>query len=204
MPISITPGSGAIATGDMHCGLLDWGMVRPMNLGIALWGGLSAASPDLWRGGLDPLLALFAEDLPPNSGGPTVEPAQLALHFDMAAAMMGLALMLDAPALIRSAPAATMPRRKRPARPGIARGPSRPRLPPRVHRLAGVVGDALFRSAAGRGSARLNSSQLPIRSTADNLCVDLSLVIARAAGPRQSRAVTRTTLDCFVSFASSQ
>jgi hypothetical protein len=85
--------------GVLQCGLLDWGMARQMNLGISLWGGLSAASPDLWDGGLEPLLALFIEECAAQ-GGPRLDPERLALHFDLSVAMMGLALMLDAPALV--------------------------------------------------------------------------------------------------------
>ncbi len=87
------------ADGTLTCGLLDWGMVRPMNLGISLWGGLSAASPDLWDGGVEPLLALFIAECAAQ-GGPRLDPERLALHFDVSVAMMGLALMLDAPTLV--------------------------------------------------------------------------------------------------------
>jgi hypothetical protein len=87
------------ADGVLHCGLLDWGMVRQMNLGISLWGGLSAASPDLWDGGLEPLLALFTQECAAR-GGPALDPERLGLHFNLSAAMMGLALMLDAPTLV--------------------------------------------------------------------------------------------------------
>lgn len=88
--------------GALRCGLLDWGMVRQMNVGISLWGGLSAASPDLWSGGgLDALLGLFAAEYHAQ-GGPDVDVAVLGLHFDLSVAMMGLALMMDAPELIAS------------------------------------------------------------------------------------------------------
>jgi hypothetical protein len=87
------------ADGTLQCGLLDWGMARQMNLGISLWGGLSAASPDLWDGSLEPLLALFIEECAAQDG-PRLDPERLALHFDLSVAMMGLALMLDAPALV--------------------------------------------------------------------------------------------------------
>ena len=92
-------------TGALHCGLLDWGMVRQMNLGLSLWGGLSAASPELWDGGLEPLLALFVDECGMR-GGPRLDAERLKLHFDLSAAWIVLAMMFDAPALV----AARLPR----------------------------------------------------------------------------------------------
>jgi hypothetical protein len=85
--------------GTLKCGLLDWGMVRQMNLGYGLWGGLSAADGAMLEAHLDDLLALFARELAANDG-PQLPPADLALHFDLSVALLGLALMIDFPALI--------------------------------------------------------------------------------------------------------
>ena len=44
------------ATSGLHCGLMDWGCVGQMNLGMALWGAMSGAETDLWDRHLDELL----------------------------------------------------------------------------------------------------------------------------------------------------
>jgi hypothetical protein len=85
----------------MQCGLLDWGMVRQMNLSLGLWGGLSAADSMMLDRHLDELLSLFAGRLAAE-GGPRLDPAELGLHFDLSVALIGLALMADAPALVLS------------------------------------------------------------------------------------------------------
>jgi hypothetical protein len=87
------------AEGVLQAGLLDWGMVRQMNVATALWGGLSGA--DLWVTGdhLGELLALFAEVLSAN-GGPTVSGDELGLHFDLTVGSITLALLMDTPALL--------------------------------------------------------------------------------------------------------
>ena len=46
----------------LHCGLIDWGRVRQMNLAYAIWGCLLAAPQWLWDRHLDELLALFVEE----------------------------------------------------------------------------------------------------------------------------------------------
>lgn len=88
-------------TGVLQCGLLDWGMVRQMNLAYGLWGGLSAADGPMLAAHLDGLLALFARELTAH-GGPELPLGELALHFDLSVAMLGLALMLDFPTLIET------------------------------------------------------------------------------------------------------
>ena len=55
-PTSTTPGFGATADGVLHCGLMDWGCVSQMNLGMALWGAMSGAETDMWDRHLDELL----------------------------------------------------------------------------------------------------------------------------------------------------
>lgn len=87
------------ATGVLQAGLLDWGMVRQMNVATALWGGLSGA--DLWvlDEHLDELLALFAE-VSAADGGPQITPPELGLHFDLAVGSITLALIMDTPALL--------------------------------------------------------------------------------------------------------
>ena len=89
------------AAGALHCGLLDWGMVRQMNLAYGLWGGLSASDGSFLAGHLDGLLGHFAAQLAAH-GGPNIEPDDLGLHFDLSLALLGLALMMDTPALVTS------------------------------------------------------------------------------------------------------
>ena len=85
--------------GVLRCGLLDWGMTRQMNLAYGLWGGLSAAESAMLEADLGDLLDLFARELA-GQGGPVLPRDLLDLHFDLSLAMIGLALMLDFPALI--------------------------------------------------------------------------------------------------------
>lgn len=89
------------AGGPLRCGLFDWGMARRMNAGNGLWGGLSAADPAMLEAHLDGLLDLYVRELAEN-GGPHVEPGTLAMHFDLATAMIGLSMMLDCPAIVLS------------------------------------------------------------------------------------------------------
>jgi hypothetical protein len=89
------------ATGTLQCGLLDWGMVRQMNVAYGLWGGLCGASLNTWNTHLEELLALFIRELRAH-GGPQLDITELRLHLDLSVAMLGLALMMDVPALVLS------------------------------------------------------------------------------------------------------
>jgi hypothetical protein len=84
----------------LRCGLLDWGCVSQMNLGMAIWGAMSAAETDLWTTHLDELLLLFVTEVR-RCGGPALDPARLARHTLLYAAVMGVAWLLDVPALLR-------------------------------------------------------------------------------------------------------
>ena len=87
------------AAGSLGCGLLDWGRVRQMNVAYALWGSLCGASRDIWDSHLDELLALFTTELRAH-GGPRLDVAELKLHLDLYVATMGLATLIEAPALV--------------------------------------------------------------------------------------------------------
>jgi hypothetical protein len=89
------------ASGALGCGLLDWGRVRQMNVAYALWGSLCGAGLDIWDSHLDELLALFAAELQAH-GGPRLDVAELELHLDFYVATMGLATLIEAPALVLS------------------------------------------------------------------------------------------------------
>jgi hypothetical protein len=87
--------------GELECGLLDWGHVSQMNLAMALWGSLSGADVEIWDNHLDELLALFAAEFR-GCGGPALDVPELKLHLELYIAMMGVAWLMDAPALIVS------------------------------------------------------------------------------------------------------
>ena len=87
--------------GVLQAGLLDWGMVRQMNLAMALWGGLSGGNGLLWAHDVDGLVAHFLDELAVH-GGARIDPAQFALHLDLAIGMLTLAVMLDMPAMFLS------------------------------------------------------------------------------------------------------
>lgn len=84
------------ASGAMHCGLMDWGRVRQMNVAYAIWGSLSAASLEIWDRHLDELLGLFVDEFR-SHGGPGLAVEDLRLHMDLYVATMGLAWLMEAP-----------------------------------------------------------------------------------------------------------
>ncbi|OBF87447.1 hypothetical protein A5791_19315 [Mycobacterium sp. 852002-51163_SCH5372311] len=84
----------------LRCGLMDWGCVSQMNMGMAIWGAMSGAETDLWDCHFDELLAAFVAGVR-GCGGPDLDPARLARHTLLYAASMGVAWLLDVPALIR-------------------------------------------------------------------------------------------------------
>lgn len=85
--------------GSLHCGLLDWGMVRPMNVTTGLWGGLSAGATTFLNRELKGLLSHYRNELAAH-GGPALPADLLDLHFDLSLALVGLAMMMDLPALV--------------------------------------------------------------------------------------------------------
>jgi hypothetical protein len=84
----------------LHCGLMDWGCVSQMNMGMAVWGAMSGAEADMWNRHLDELLHLFVVEVH-RYGGPDLDPDRLRRHTLLYAAVMGVAWLLDVPALIR-------------------------------------------------------------------------------------------------------
>ncbi len=86
--------------GELDCGLLDWGNVSRMNVGMALWGCLSGAEVPLWDDHLQDLLALFAREYR-DGGGPALAPALLDRHMRLYALLMGVNWLLDVPAYVR-------------------------------------------------------------------------------------------------------
>ena len=92
----------------LHCGLMDWGCVGQMNLGMAIWGAMSGAETDMWNRHLDELLHLFVAEVH-RCGGPNLDPDRLRRHTLLYAAVMGVAWLLDVPALISKRFGADLP-----------------------------------------------------------------------------------------------
>ncbi|WP_082942955.1 hypothetical protein [Mycobacterium sp. 852002-40037_SCH5390672] len=86
--------------GVLRCGLMDWGCVSQMNLGMALWGAMSGAETVMWDAHLDDLLERFVAEFH-RYGGPRMEPERLRRHTLLYAAVMGVAWLLDVPVLMR-------------------------------------------------------------------------------------------------------
>jgi hypothetical protein len=89
------------ASGALHCGLLDWGRVRQMNVAYALWGSLCGAPMEVWDNHLDELLDVFIREVQTH-GGPRFDRAELKLRLDFYVAMIGLSMMMNVPALVLS------------------------------------------------------------------------------------------------------
>ena len=87
--------------GELECGLMDWGRVGQMSIALALFGALSAAEIELWDRHLDELLALFASEYR-SCAGPALDLPELREHLLLFVALMGLAWLMDAPALIQA------------------------------------------------------------------------------------------------------
>ncbi|OBJ04492.1 hypothetical protein A5660_18695 [Mycobacterium alsense] len=85
--------------GVLRCGLLDWGCVGQMNMGMAIWGAMSGAETDLWTEHFGDLLDVFVAEVQ-GYGGPRLDPDRLRRHTLLYAAAMGVAWLLDVPALI--------------------------------------------------------------------------------------------------------
>ena len=99
------------AQGELECGLIDWGRVGQMNVALALFGALSAAEIELWNEHLTELLTLFATEMQAAEVlHSTLE--ELKFQLMLFIALMGLAWLMDAPALIRGTTARSVADRK--------------------------------------------------------------------------------------------
>jgi hypothetical protein len=78
---------------------MDWGRVGQMNVALALFGALSAAEIELWNEQLPALLTLFTHEVK-LCGGPALDVEALHFQLMLFVALMGLAWLMDAPALI--------------------------------------------------------------------------------------------------------
>lgn len=86
---------------DLACGLLDWGCVSRMHVAMALWGALCGAEATLWDRHLDELLELFVAEYA-AAGGPDLDVERLRTRLFQYVAVMGVAWLLDVPALLRA------------------------------------------------------------------------------------------------------
>src|SRR5690606_4117403 len=87
--------------GVLQAGLPDWGMVRRLNVGLSIWGGLSAADPGMLENDLAELLSLYASVLA-EQGGAVIDADELGVHFDLSLVLVGFAMMMDLPALVQA------------------------------------------------------------------------------------------------------
>ncbi len=85
--------------GELACGLMDWGRVGQMTVAQAIYGAFSGAEKPLWDNHLDEIVALFAREYA-AAGGPRLDPEVLKTHTLLVTATMGLAYLMDAPAII--------------------------------------------------------------------------------------------------------
>jgi hypothetical protein len=87
------------ANGELECGLMDWGRVGQMTVAQTIYGAFSGAEKSLWDEHLDDIIALFAKEYH-ACGGPSLNIEELKIHTLLVTAMMGLAYLMDAPAII--------------------------------------------------------------------------------------------------------
>ncbi len=86
-------------SGELQCGLMDWGRVGQMTVAQAIYGSFSGADKKLWDEHLEEIVALFVKEYAEH-GGPELDVAELKLHTLLVTATMGLAYLMDAPAII--------------------------------------------------------------------------------------------------------
>jgi hypothetical protein len=91
--------------GVRHCGFIDWGRVGCMNVAQALWGTLSGAELKIWDDHLEDLLMVFTTTFERESGGHTLDPAEIRLEMDMLIGLLGICWLLDTvPLILREIP----------------------------------------------------------------------------------------------------
>ena len=87
--------------GVLQAGLLDWGSVAQMNVAQAFYGMTCAAETEFLDRHEHALMALFVEEYA-SSGGPRLRLEDFALQVKLAIAVLGIAWILNAPALIQT------------------------------------------------------------------------------------------------------
>jgi hypothetical protein len=86
---------------ELQTGLLDWGGVAQMNIGQAFFGMACGAEIDFLNRHRQELLELLVHQYH-YSGGPAIEVGHLGFMMKLAAAISGVAWLLDAPAIIQA------------------------------------------------------------------------------------------------------
>jgi hypothetical protein len=89
------------AGGEVQAGLLDWGSVAQMNLAQGFYGMTCAAETEFLNVHRRALMELFLAEYR-SSGGPHIAIEQFAFLFKLAVAVLGVAWILDAPALVEA------------------------------------------------------------------------------------------------------
>jgi hypothetical protein len=87
------------ARGELQCGLMDWGRVGQMTVAQTIYGAFSGAEKWMWDAHLDDIVKLFADEYA-RHGGPQLNIDELKTHTLLVTATMGLAYLMDAPAII--------------------------------------------------------------------------------------------------------
>ncbi len=85
--------------GLLECGLLDWGHVGQMSVGQSIYGAFSGAEKGLWDEHFEDIVSTFADEYR-RSGGPEVNPLILQEHTLLVAGWMGVAYLMDYPAML--------------------------------------------------------------------------------------------------------
>jgi len=147
------------ADGQLECGLLDWGHVGQMSVAQTIYGGFSGAEKELWDGHLEQVVDTFSEEYQ-RCGGPRLDPALLQNHMLLITGWMGVAYLLDYPAVLQ----------KQLADPGAVRDyrdtPIREHEDARVplHMLSMFLNQWETRDIAGLASEMLAAGASPRRS----------------------------------------
>jgi len=91
-------------SGELECGLIDWGAVGQMSVAKSIYGAFSGANSDLWDNHLDDILKTFISTYA-CSAGASLDLEELRSHVLLFVGLMGVTYLLDAPAIIeRSVP----------------------------------------------------------------------------------------------------
>jgi hypothetical protein len=85
--------------GEIQAGLLDWGGVGQMHLGSAFYGLICSAETDFLNAHRQTLISLIAAEYR-NCGGPAIDVGEFTESAKLACGLLGLAWMMDAPALV--------------------------------------------------------------------------------------------------------
>lgn len=87
------------ADGSLCAGLLDWGSVGQMNIAQSFFGVTCAAEPEFLESYESDLIKLFVDHYA-AAGGPAISTDQMHALVKLSMAVLGIAWMLDAPAIV--------------------------------------------------------------------------------------------------------